>query len=402
MPGTTTSESSEIVIRTDSDSGGTSVNLMVGGRKVSWLSIIPFTLRIGAATVRMDGIGGVGTDAHHRRRGYSRRVLEAAVTHMRAGEGALSMLYGISDFYPKFGYATAGPDYLVLLTNLERDNVLPTGWTVRDFVASDLPAMQALYAQCTTQSVGVAVRPAQGGVWSHFTAESEEGERDACHVVIGPEGTLHGYVWRARWCWYVKHKLETDFKDALVLGEVMADDPIAADAALAACRQWAQAEAEQRKVKQVVLAFPPEGALAVAAMRQEARFMQNFSASGDSMARVLDVTRLLHALASELQARLHAAHSPFVGALVFETDLGDATLHITPDAVTVETGTENTFGNVLRIAMPQTELARLALGAFPTDDLVARLPQTPNAETARLLAILFPLRFPHMCLPDRY
>jgi predicted acetyltransferase len=402
MPSTTTSEPSEIVIRTDPDSGETSVNLMVGGRKVSWLSIIPFTLRIGAASVRMDGIGGVGTDSHYRRRGYSRRVLEAAIDHMRAGDGALSMLYGISDFYPKFGYATAGPDYLVLLTELERDNVVPTGWSVRDFVASDLPAMKALYARRSAQSVGTAVRPAHGGVWSHLTAASEEGERDSCHVVIGPEGTLHGYVWRARWCWYVKHKLETDFKDALVLGEVMADGPIAADAVLAVCRQWAQAEAEQRKVKQVVLAFPPEGALAAASMRQEARFVQNFSASGDSMARVLDVTRLLRALAPELQARLQTAHSRFVGALVFETDLGDVTLHIALDRVIVEAGVANTSGVLARIAMPQTELARLALGAFPPDDLLARLPQPPNEAVKRLLAKMFPLRFPHMCLPDRY
>jgi hypothetical protein len=396
------SEPSEIVIRPDPEGGETQVSLMVDGKRVSWLSIVPFTLHIGAASVRMDGIGGVGTDPHQRHRGYSRRVLEAAVAHMRKGDGALSMLYGIPDFYPKFGYATAGPDYLVILTDLERDSALPTGWTVRDFVRADLPAMQALYTQCTRRAVGTAVRSAEGGVWSHLTGEGEDDEPDACRVILGPDRQLHGYVWRARWCWYIKHKLETDFREALVLGEVMADGPLAADAVIAASRQWAQAVSEQRKVKQVVLAFPPEGALAASAMRQYARFQQNYSACGSSMARVLDVTRLLHSLAPELYARLQTNRSGFVGAIVFETDMGASTLRIASDGVTVEDGASDTTGETLRVVLPQTELARLALGAFPPDDLLSRLLQPPSQTAIALLTMLFPLRFPHMHLPDRY
>jgi predicted acetyltransferase len=401
MTASSSTEPSEIVIRAESEGGETQVSLMVDGKRVSWLSIVPFSLRIGAATVRMDGIGGVGTDSHHRHRGYSRRVLEAAVAHMRQGDGALSMLYGIPDFYPKFGFATAGPDYLVILNDLERDNALPTGWIVRDFVPTDLPAMQALYTHCTHRAVGTAVRSAEGGVWSHLTGKAEDDEPDACRVILGPDGKLHGYVWRARWCWYVKHKLETDFREALVLGEVMANGSLAADAVLAACRQWAQAESEQRKVKQVVLAFPPEGPLAAAAMRQYARFQQNYSACGNSMARVLDVTRLLRSIAPELHARLQTAQSRFVGTLTFQTDIGDATLQIDPDTVTV-VSVSAPSEDALRIRLPQMELARLALGAFSPDDLLARLPDLPSAKAATLLTTLFPLRFPHMHLPDRY
>ncbi len=95
--------------------GRTQVEVIVGDRTVSWLSIEPFTLRIGAATVRMDGIAGVGTEEEFRRRGYARRLLEATVAWMRQGDAALSMLYGIRDFYPKFGYATAGPDHRVVI-----------------------------------------------------------------------------------------------------------------------------------------------------------------------------------------------------------------------------------------------------------------------------------------------
>src|SRR5213083_2629485 len=98
--------------------GSTRVDLMLEDRSVSWLWIVPFTIRIGRAAVRMDGIGGVNTREGCRRRGYSRRVLEATVERMRQGDAALSMLYGIPHFYPKFGYATAGPEHFVTLTRV--------------------------------------------------------------------------------------------------------------------------------------------------------------------------------------------------------------------------------------------------------------------------------------------
>src|ERR1041385_4071760 len=101
----------EMVIRPEHNSTSTCVELRLGERSISRLWIVPFVLHIGKAKVRMDGIGGVGTDEEYRNRGYSRRVLEATVEHMQRGDAALSMLYGIRDFYPKFGYVTAGPDH---------------------------------------------------------------------------------------------------------------------------------------------------------------------------------------------------------------------------------------------------------------------------------------------------
>src|SRR6266536_1777487 len=101
--------------------GRTAAELFVEGKWVSGLEIVPLTIRVGSATVRMDGIGGVETDRAQRNRGYARRLLEATVEHMRRGDAALTMLYGIRDFYPKFGYTTAGPDYLIYLSRLWND-----------------------------------------------------------------------------------------------------------------------------------------------------------------------------------------------------------------------------------------------------------------------------------------
>ena len=115
---------------------------MLGERIVSWLWIVPFTLHIGKATVRMDGIGGVNTEEDCRHRGYSRRVLEATVARMKQGDAALSMLYGIPHFYPKFGYTTAGPDHFISLSRVTEATSLPGGWRVRPFTPADMPVVR--------------------------------------------------------------------------------------------------------------------------------------------------------------------------------------------------------------------------------------------------------------------
>ena len=46
------------------------------GELLSKLAIWPFTMRIGAAHVRMGGIGGVSTPEKHRHKGYASVVME--------------------------------------------------------------------------------------------------------------------------------------------------------------------------------------------------------------------------------------------------------------------------------------------------------------------------------------
>src|SRR5215218_8798699 len=103
------------IITVNHPSGTRDVLLQLHGRQVSRVVIVPMVMRIGAAVVRMDGIGGVGTEEQFRNRGYSRRVMETAIEEIRRGDGALSTLFGIEDFYQKFGYETIGPEYTVIL-----------------------------------------------------------------------------------------------------------------------------------------------------------------------------------------------------------------------------------------------------------------------------------------------
>src|SRR5437763_13954866 len=205
------------------EGGATRLDLMLEGDSVSWLWIVPFTLRIGRARVRMDGIGGVGTKEEHRNRGYSRRVLGAALERMRAGDAALSMLYGIRDFYPKFGYATAGPDHYVVRKDLSA-TALPPEWQARPFEEPDLPALRRLYER--QPGVGAAER--EPGAWRRLGSPGDE--PTDCRVLLDPGGSLRGYAWKCAQHWYIGSIRSWPMAaDALILAEGIADGSAPAD-----------------------------------------------------------------------------------------------------------------------------------------------------------------------------
>ncbi len=399
--------------------GADEVFLEADGKSVSRTYIVPMLMRIGAAVVRMDGIGGVATEDDYRYRGYSRRVMEAAVEQMRAGDAAISTLYGIPDFYPKYGYATTGPEYTMSLP-LDEDvpiPPLPDGWSFRPFVADDLTAVQRIYQANTRRSVGPLVRheagdelpenaalieasPAARNVSSRawkrlMDLESDPGE-DACRVLRDETGTAVAYAWIGRCGWWVDFRYR-DEPETFHLGEVMASHPAAADAVLAACCHWANESG--KGFTKVELVLPPEGLVAAAAALAGGNFGALHARAGQFMGRVLDIDRLLRQLQPELAERIRVSRVGFRGQLLLKTDEGEAALAITPDDVSVVDGPGDPR---MTVELPQTALARLTLGAFDAGDLLARLPEPPGPEAVAVVGALFPRRTPHIYAVDRF
>ncbi|MBM3457972.1 MAG: hypothetical protein FJX77_05515 [Armatimonadetes bacterium] len=342
----------------------------------------------------------MGTLESRRKVGYSRYVLERTVQHMTAGESDVSMLYGIRDYYPKFGYATTGPEHQLHLSHPSLDAPLPPGWTARPYRCEDLPAVRAVYERALAGTCGTAVRAENERIWSRLDRAAASEPVDTCRVVVGPDGLVHGYAWHCPDHWAVRGMQRSE-PQALVLGEVMADGPEAADAILAVCRRWGaeQAGAGSDPVTEVLTSLTEEGPVAAAAQLQDARFTRRFTGCGGSMTRVLNVERLFRALLPELDARLEAAGWPFQGLLHFQTDIGGAWVALDRTGSRVYPAAPAKVED-LSVELPQTALARLALGSFRPEDILVRLSPTPRA--ARLLCTLFPQRQQNMLLPDRY
>lgn len=382
----------------------TKLSLVQAGAEVAHLFIIPFRVRVGQATLRVDGIGDVWTDEAHRQRGHARRLMEEAVRRMRAGDGALSVLYGIPDFYPKFGYASAGPEQIIVLHDLARNPAPPPGWRIRRATPADLPAIQALYDQTTAGVVGAAVREPPGPSWSGrpwatLAAALERHDVEECRVVETPDGRVAASCWRgADAAWFVSANQEWS-PETMAFAEVLAESRDAADAVLSACCSWAREESAQRKqpVTSVTLGVPLDGLVGRSAAFHDARLIASHHRAGGFMARALDPTRLLRQLLPELRTRL--PYEPArAGTLSITTEEGDVMLRLGPDGLTVVTADDAPAATA---ALPQATLAQLALGAFPPADLLARLDVPPEPRATELLVRLFPQRRPHISPPDR-
>ena len=382
--------------------GLTRLDVLIDGQSVSHLVVVPMTIRVGVATVRAAGISDVWTEQAYRQQGHARRLIEATIWFMRSSPAALSLLYGIDAFYPKFGYTTVGPMYHLRIADMTNPLALPAGWHIRPLRHADLPAVKALYKLNTAGAVGAMVRLPRSWVWSQLTQAAQPDSGDECRVVADEREQPVAYAWRGAHLGYVLD-FERYGPDTLVLAEVMAAHATAADAILAACCQWGTEESARRPqpLRWVYTSLPPWSMVATAAAYHGNWLDTQSFRSGGFMARALRPQRLLAAVRPELEQRLRNTRISFNGMLRLRTEEGAATLVITGDKLVVQSDHRASKDALTEIDLPHTTLIRLALGAFPPTDLLARLPVPPDDPTTELIAALFPRRDIHLYLPDR-
>ncbi len=77
---------------------------------ISSLWLGEYQMKYGASLLRMGGIGGVGTGEAYRHQGFARRIMDESKAWMSNQDFDVAMLFGIRNFYHKFGYATVLPE----------------------------------------------------------------------------------------------------------------------------------------------------------------------------------------------------------------------------------------------------------------------------------------------------
>lgn len=395
-----TTKNTSVNLTADS-SGKMRVEIQRGEDPISWVVSTPQVIRIGEAALPIAYIGPVETVMEYRGQGYTRQALEASLTQQRQSAATLSLLHGIDDFYPKFGFVQAGPEQYIQLTRLERSTALPEGWRARPFVLTDLPQVQQIYDRDSTLIAGATIRALDGAAWQQLAQTADSSSGDSCRVIENAAGEIGGYVWRVRPCWYVR-LCERYGPDDLVIGEAIAAHPAAADALLATCRAWAREEAVERgrPIEKVTLLLPHIGPIAEAALLQDASLLTNCFRDSNFMAQILDLGRFLSAMVPEFVIRLREMSPKFVGNLCFRTQEDAIVLSVDADGHIHLSTSEQSDADVA-VTLPQTTLARLALGGFSPEDLLSRR-ATPLSDRAYALCCgLFPRRRPHIFAVDR-
>jgi hypothetical protein len=368
----------------------TKIALMRGDEELSWTLVVPMTMRIGRAVLRMDGIGGVATPEQHRHKGYSRRVMEAAVRFIASREAVLTTLYGIPHFYPKYGYATLGPEFELRLRSLSDRDTLPDGVTEREGRPGDLPALQRLYKEETTCAVGALVREEDWWTWEELAAALRP---DGGEVrVVEEGGRVVGYAWRGSESWWME-RLARDGAPVLRIAEAFATGPRAAEGVLAMCRQWARELGHDR----CELAVPTTCRVAQAAMFQDAEIAVQYHDAAEFMGRATGLVALFRALAPELDARWRR-----VGAALPHFSITIVSGRERATIAGSQTGVSVTSGEPADtiVKLDPGTVARLVMGGFPPQAVLERAGVPAAARP--VLVSLFRQAVPYIYPVDRF
>ncbi len=136
---------------------------ILDGRIVTHWGAWDLAMRVGAAAIRVVGIGAVATHGDYRQRGLMAETAKAGMEAMAPLGYDATLLYGIHDFYHRFGYVRAwnATTYTVATPHLPSE--APERGT-RKFAVKHREDLAALYNRENRVRTGTAVRPTFRGV----------------------------------------------------------------------------------------------------------------------------------------------------------------------------------------------------------------------------------------------
>jgi predicted acetyltransferase len=349
--------------------GGTKLELVEGDKAVSRLLVVDLRMCIGGVWVRCGGIGDVHTNHDYRMKGCGRRLLEEAVTWMRQQGYHLSALFGIPNFYYRFGYTPGLVESEASIATRQAETA--TGrYAVRDFTPEDAPVVAELYMQHNARRTGMIARDPQ--TWRGFRRGASWVERVAAFVATDGEQVVGYALYNIDpWRYAIG---EVGYRDRSVFGTLLAE---------------MGRRAVDARVERVSLALPGDEPFLVYCQRYglEQKLTYPYRASG--MVRVVDQSALLALLAPMLEERLTAAGLAG-GTLVIETDLGT-------DRLTLGQG-----GREWRVRLSQALLAQLVMGYRAVEDALFETDAQADEEAVPVLQALFPQGYPYIYCSDRF
>ena len=355
-------------------------------KDVSVVTLREYQMRFGSAQLKMGGIAGVGAKEEHRNKGYSRHVMENVMGYMNENGFDVSMLFGIPNFYHKFGYATAIPETYVEFDTKDVPAAVPT-YQVRKFQTEDAPKIVELYTTNNAERTGTPLRTEIG--WKEFTRRG--GILPDPYVVLNEADEVIGYFvcdgdnakkdMIARNCTLV----DIGFQDRTIFETIVHF--------LAHGMEYISAE-------RIRCAIPADHPFAIFCRRYGCRTNTYTPKDHMGMMRIINQSSTLEKITGELEKRLQrdADFSQWSGKILISTDLGQDCLEIDQGSVAHTNSCENGF----HLEIPQDKLIQLMMGRRNIEDLAIEPDVWVNVGIIPVLDTLFPLGHSHVWWSDRF
>lgn len=353
------------------------VALQVGDDdNASRLWIVEKTMRIGSVKIRFGGIAGVGTKQEHRMKGYASVVLDASTELMQDRGYDMGLLYGIKNFYHRFGYGVVFP-VSRLFAKTESLLRATSGLKVRAMKKVDGALVQKLYNRLNATRNATVVRP-KG--WTYFELSPHFRKPGKAIVVEDAQGRIVGYA-----TWVVN---EEQFLASEIGGT---STEVFATLAKALGQRAKRAERDE-----VIFDLPAADPFIDFCVPYgcERRIVHTYNS--DAMGRIIHLRPLMDKLVPEFSRRLNDAGITKSDGVHIETGIGTVGLGISRGHVRVMDG------GALRVTMPQLILTQLVMGYRDIDDVIREDGVRVSKKALPMMRALFPKRDGYMWWSDRF
>jgi predicted acetyltransferase len=346
--------------------------------KVSWLSIPDIEVHYGASKIIVGGIAGVYTPREFRGKGYSASTLNYAIEWMRNRGYALSELFGIQEYYHRFGFATFMGEHTVTISlrDASRIEAREYEWEISDdpsFCANDIAN---IYEETNANWITSRVR--KPNEWNGFR-KGVSWEHTPKVLVIRSGKQVFGYAAIERWA----------NPDELLVAEVGAksNDKEVYRALLKNLFKLALEEKKSR----IRIHVPPDHEIVNVLRPYGISIESTFLWSGGGMARVINLTKLLKDIEVELAERSKGV----TGEASLEIPGESATIKVNDGEVRITQGSSS----INKVKMDPGETAQLILGYREPEELLSKVEAYGEPG---VLVRLFPLKTPYVWQPDRW
>lgn len=343
------------------------------GQVAAALRMTTDTIRVGEARLKTAGFGCVTTDKAYRRRGLTSLVMDDAMRHLRDHRFHTAMLFGIPDFYHRWGFATALAEYSTVISLRDAAPEAAPACRVRKIKPGDIPAVQRMHAANDEETACSLVRSA-----AHISNQWTRWEN--ARVLIDEKGKVTAYL-RGR----------PDGAD-YVVDEAGVAGYDACPALIRAAARLARAECAGR----VKFLAPPSHPVIRHLMAFRADHAMRTDRNANGMLAVVDAGEMLESLAPEWERLLGGAPDRDA-EVTLVVDRAPWRVRARRGAVDVSAASGRN-----KVSLNGRELAQLVAGfRHPEEILHDRLPFS-RGDGAAFLKTLFPKRVPFVWAADRF
>ena len=355
-------------------------------KNVSTVTLREYQMRFGFTQLKMGGICGVATKEVHRNKGYSRRVMDYSTAFMSEHGYDVAMLYGIPNFYHKFGYSTVLPETYVEFDTKDVPAAAPT-YQIRKFETEDAPKILALYAANNAERTGTPLREEMG--WKEFTKRG--GVVPDPYVVLSDVGEVIGY--------FVcdNDATKRDMIDqSCTLFEIGFQDTTIFETIV----HFLAYGVNYTSAVRIRCAIPADHPFTIFCRRYGCWTNTYTPKDHMGMMRIINQSSCLKKITGELENRLRRSADllQWSGQILISSDLGQDCLEIDKGSV----AHINNQANAFHLEMPQDKLIQLMMGRRSIEDLSTEPDVSVSAEIISVLEALFPLGHPHVWWSDRF